>query len=205
MNPLLAKLGISPEAEAFFHAESLCFDYGGVSEVYEEGYHYVPTTDGLWLAGNRYAQEVVITNSAMQAIAWYAIHRSRYADPAALTLVSLGNLPTPAQLSWLRSSFRRRKFTLVFDHSMLGNLTDIKAACLLKGKTISLCWQKEKTAVSYEGRTVYFDENCCSLHHFEKAFDLRLGIRTSKPALHTTYLTQLQDDSSKIDYPQTRP
>lgn len=205
MNPVLERLGISPQAEAFFHAESLCFDYGGISEVYDEGYHYVPTTDGLWLAGNRYAREVVITNSAMEAIAWYAIHRSRYADPAALALVSLGNLPTPAQLSWLRSSFRRRKFTLVFDHSLLGKLTDIKAGCLLKGKTISLCWQKEKAVISYQGRTAYFDESCCSLHHFEKAFGLRLGIRTSKPALHATHLIQLHYDASKIYYPQTRP
>lgn len=195
MNPVLKGLGISAEVQAFFHADDLCFDYGGVSEIYEEGLHFVPTTTGIWLAGNRYGTEVIITHSAMEAIAWFAVNHRRYADPAALALISLGNLPSREQLSWVQRSFPRRKFTLVFGNCLLGKLADIRVAVMLKGKSISMSWQKKKAVVCFQGCTACFEESQCSLHRFENQFGVRSGIRTSKPALHVTYLTQLQHDS----------
>lgn len=194
MNKVLKRLGISPDVQAFFHAEHLSFDYGGICEVYDEGFHYIPTTSHIWFAGNPYGPEVIVTNSAMEALAWYTINRQNYRDPASLALVSLGNLPAEEQLAWLRARFRRRKFTLAFGAHLLGTLTDIRVAGALQGKEVILRWQKKKAEICMNGRTAFLEEAQCTLHHFEKLFGLRTGIRTSKPNLHATYLTHLQHE-----------
>lgn len=192
INPVLKRLGISSEVQAFFHADHLCFDYGDASEVYGDGFHYVPTTSHLWLVGSVYAADVIVTSSAMEALAWYEFHHPYYHDPGKLAFVSLGNLASDSQLNWLRSNFKRRKFTLVFGNDFLGALTDIRVTAALKNKAVILCWQKREAEVRLNGRTACFDESCCSLYRFEQVFGLRTGIRTSKPSVHTSFLIQLQ-------------
>ncbi|MGN8070920.1 hypothetical protein [Mucilaginibacter sp. 22184] len=191
----MERLRISPEIQAFFHIADFRFDYGTETEIFQEGLHLVPTTTNAWLAGNQYAPEVIITHSAMEAIAWYVHHSHRYRDPYNLAFVSLGNLPCEEQISWLRRNFARRKFTLVFGNQLLGGLTDIWVASALKGKPALLRWQKEKTGVSFMGRYQEFLETQSSLHAFETAFNIRTGIRTSKPTRHSTYLAQLIHDA----------
>jgi hypothetical protein len=195
MSTLAERLGISPEGQAFFHLKELQFDYGSETEIFETGLHFIPTTTNAWLAGNRFAPEVVITCSAMEAIAWYTYHSHRYGDPYNLAFVSLGNLPCEEQISWLRRSFKRRKFTLVFGNHLMGSLTDVWVAAALKGKPAALRWQKEKIGVSFDGRRQELSAAQCSLYAFEQAFSIRTGIRTSKPSRHSTYLAQLLDDA----------
>jgi hypothetical protein len=193
MNPILKRLGVQPEVQAFFHADELRFNYGDAQEVYDEGYHYVPTTSAIWMAGNTYAPNVVITSSAMEAIAWYALHYSKYRDPHAFAFVSVGNLVYQEQLNWLRQQFPKRKFNLIFGKHLLGVLTDIRVAAGLMGKQISLSWQKEKVRIDLDGRIAFLPDSACSLHSFEKAFGLYSGIRTRKCSPSTTYLMKLQN------------
>lgn len=190
----MERLGFSPEIQAFFHLKEFRFDYGGDTEVFEAGLQVVPTTTNAWLAGNEHSPEVIITQSAMEAISWYYYHRHRYRDPCNLAFVSLGNLPCEEQISWLRRNFKKRKFTLVFGNHLLGRLTDICVATALSGKPAALRWQKEKISVSFDGRRQELSEAQYSLHAFEQAFGIRTGIRTSKPSRHSTYLAQLLAD-----------
>lgn len=203
MHPVLKRLGVSPEVQSFFHADELRFDYGNVCEIYEEGLHYVPTTPNLWVAGNRYATEIVLCQSAMEALAWYSVNQYIYNAPAALAFVSLGNLPTQAQLNWVARHFRRRKLTLAFGNSLLGALTDIRVAGWLKEKNVVLGWQKENVEIRLNGCVAVLPEAQCSLYRFEQLFNLRTGIRTSKPATHATYLAQLHNDAERNPYAQT--
>ncbi|WP_158829105.1 hypothetical protein [Mucilaginibacter lacusdianchii] len=196
MNALLKRLGLSHQVQAFFHADELSFDYGGTREIYDEGFHYVPTTAHVWQAGDRYAREVIITSSAMEAVAWFALKKNAYQAGSGLALVSLGNLPSPEQLDWVRRTFPRRRITLVFGNHLLGALTDIRVAGWLQGKNLRLRWQKEKVEISLGPRQTWLEEAHCSLHQVEKAFGLRSGIRTCKPRVHATYLAQLQHDAS---------
>jgi hypothetical protein len=191
------RLGISPEVLAFFHIDELCFDYGEDREVYKYGFHYIPTTTNVWLAGNRYAPEVVITGSAMEAVAWYALNYAWYRDPLDFLFVSLGNLPCEEQIAWLKREFPKRKFSLVFGDHVLGGLCDIKVGLLLAGYKAALRWQKEKAGICVVGRTIWLNASHCSLNRFEKTSGIRTGIRTRKPPGYVTYLAKLQDDPQR--------
>lgn len=194
MAAYLKKIGISAEVLAFFHAHDLHFDYGHDQEVFAPGFHYVPTTTHVWLAGNQDAPEVIITLSAMEALAWYATNQNRYRDPAALAFISLGNLPSEKQLGWLLREFPKRKFSLVLGNHLLGCLADIKVALSIAGKPVALRWQKEKVGVGLDDRTVYLDAAECSLNRLEKITGIRTGVRTRKPKQAATFLHKLQQN-----------
>jgi hypothetical protein len=191
MNPVLERLGIFPEVQSFFGADRLSFDYGGDIETFEPGFHYVPATQHIRLAGCPYAGEVVLTHSVMEAMAWYSLHRYRYTDHAVPAVVALGNRPAVEQIEWLRTNFKSRMFTLVFGSDLLGSLTDIRVACSFKSKTVRLIRQKTETEVIVSKQSALFDDENCSLRLFEKIFKISTGIKTSKPLQHASFLNQL--------------
>jgi hypothetical protein len=194
MNDHLTRLGVPEVLQAWFNCrQELVFDYGGAKEIFTKDFHKVPTTANLWLSGNRSASEVVITHSAMEAIAFLTLHAGDYPRRDTLSFIATGNLPGMVQLQWIRQNFKKRKFTLVFGNDLLGALTDIKVAAGLKGQDTRLLLSGDALHVQMKTQVRILSVPGISLYAFEKAFGLRMGIRTKKPPTALTFLDQLKD------------
>ncbi|MGF7079004.1 hypothetical protein [Mucilaginibacter sp. UYCu711] len=192
MNPILNELGVSEELQAFFQVTDLVFHYGNEMECFYNEFHRVPATSNLWIAGNDLTHEVVITYSAMEAIAYLTLNRHRYSRIDTLTFVAVGNLPHDSQLQWMRSAWLKKKFTLVFGNDLLGRLADIKVAAGLAGRHIRLFLNTPNIRIETENSHHEFAADSISLHVFEKAFGIRSGVRTHKPRQFDTFLDQLK-------------
>ena len=192
MNPVLAQLGVPEAVQDFFHIGELFFNYGGHFEHFDTSFHRVPTTTNLWLAGKDLSREVIITATAMEAIAYLSINLHRYPNLDALTFIAIGNLPHPAQLKWIASNYPKRKYTLVFGKDLLGRLTDIRVAAGLQNRTIRLLRSDSKIQISCNNQQYEFEPESLSLSAFENASGLRTGYRTAKPKDFDTYLDQLK-------------
>ena len=192
MNPVLAQLGVPEAVQDFFNVGELLFNYGGHFEHFYPAFHRIPTTTNLWLAGKDLSREVIITATAMEAIAYLSVNLHRYPDLNALTFIAIGNLPHPAQLKWIISHYPKRKYTLVFGKDLLGRLADIRVAAGLKNKAIRLLRSDSKIQISCNNQQYVFDPDNLSLSSFEKVSGLRTGYRTAKPKDFDTYLDQLK-------------
>src|SRR5580704_4700594 len=100
MNQLWAGLGVPEWIPEFFNAAEPVFDYGDAIEYFDGNAHYVPATRNLWVAGNQQSREVILTTSAMDAVAYLSLNHSRYPGPDSLVFISFGNLPIPEQVGW---------------------------------------------------------------------------------------------------------
>jgi hypothetical protein len=192
MNMELSRLGVPKAVEAFFNVPELLFNYGGHFEHFGAGFHRVPTTPNIWLAGKDLAREVIITSTAMEAIAYLSYSLHRYPDLDALSFIALGNLPHYGQLQWIKSHYPNRKFTLVFGRDLLGRLADIRVAAGLKNRSVRLLRSDLQIEVLCENEVYSFDPESLTLSAFEKASGMRTGFRTAKPKDFDTYLEQLK-------------
>lgn len=197
MNEVLTGLGVLPEVQALFNTAVLAFDYGDAREYFDPPVHVVPTTNNLWLAGNSSATEIVVTSSAMEAIAYFSLNWSRHPRPGNVGFVALGNLMSSRQLDWVRSNYPKRKFTLAFGADLVGRATDIKVAARLKGIAVSLRWMVNSVNVQFKEKSFIFQPDELSLNAFELTFGVRTRIRTRKPAECLTFLDQLRYDTNR--------
>jgi len=196
MNPLLTRLGVPADIQAFFNtAAELSFHYGDTSEHYSEDFHKVPTTANLWMAGEATASEVIVSYCAMEAIAFITINRQHYPELEKLAFVAIGNKLQGEQVKWIREKFPKRKFTLVFGNDLLGQITDIKLAAGLKHIPLRIQHSSGKVLINCLDKLRIFDEDKITLHAFQLAFGLRGKIRTRKPIQTLTYLDQLKNDT----------
>lgn len=197
MNQILSGLGIPTEIQALFSVtEDLRFSYGDDHEHYGEGFHKVPTTINIWVAGNDTAAEVIISYSAMEAIAFITINRQRYPKPELLAFIAIGNRLHDEQIQWIRDHFRKSKFTLVFGSDMLGRVTDIKLAAGIKAIPINVYFIGNRLMFDIKGQHRIFDEDKQTLSMFFKAFGIRARIRTRKPVKFLTFLDQLKNENN---------
>ncbi|TFF35497.1 hypothetical protein [Mucilaginibacter psychrotolerans] len=186
-----------PEIQALFSVtDDLLFSYGEDHEHYGEGFHKVPTTINLWVAGNETAAEVIISYSAMEAIAFIAVNRQRYPRPELLAFIAIGNRLHDEQIRWIRDRFRKSKFTLVFGSDMLGRVTDIKLAAGIKAIPLRVYFVGERLMFSTKGQYRIFDKDKQTLSLFFKAFGIRARIRTRKPVKFLTFLDQLKNENN---------
>jgi hypothetical protein len=192
MNHHLTGLGVPAVVQAFFDTGDLCFRYGDDYELFGAGFHRVPTTPNLWIAGKELSREVVITSSAMEAIAYLSVNLYRYPDLDNLSFIATGNLPNYAQLNWVRSNYPNQKFTLVFGRYLLGRLADIMVAAGLKHHRVKMTHMGQEIQISYRNILYTFGQDRLSLSAFEKAARLRTDFRTHKPKGFNTYLEQLK-------------
>jgi hypothetical protein len=197
MHPLLTELGVSKELQAYFDINELRFDYGDEQEFFGSDFHVVPTTGDLWLAGNYPATELIITSSAMEAVAYMALNAWRHPANAVLSFIAIGNLPHSRQLNWIRAYCQKRKITLVFGNDLLGRLADIVVATGIRNKVLRLRWQNSKVQLHVNNRAFEADPEKLSLNSFEKTAGFRTAIRTRKPAHHNTFLEQLIHDKKQ--------
>jgi len=197
MNDLLTSLKVPAEVQEFFGTGELLFNYGGHFEQYETGYHRVPTTPHLWLAGNPHCREVIITGAAMEAIAFLALNAHKYQGLQGLTFIALGNLPQMAQLIWIRQHYPKRKYTLIFGNDLLGRLADIRVAAGLHGHPVSFDYTASRLGITCRRVLYHFIPEQVSLNAFEKAMGLRLQCRTIKPRKFISFLDQLKYDANQ--------
>ena len=192
MSEVLIRLGVPPSFLAWFNCADACeFPYGDAREIFKDRFHKVPTTVNLWFAGHRSASEVVITHSAIEAIAFLSLNTDHYPNLESVSFIATGNLPGMAQLQWIRRNFQKRKFTLVFGNDLLGALTDIKVAAGLKGHGTRIWLSGDVVRIQMKTQQHLFSIPEVSLHAFEKAFGLRMNIRTRKPNRVVNFLDQL--------------
>lgn len=197
MNALLTALGVPAVIQEFFDAGELLFDYGGHFEHYGMGFHRVPTTPHLWLAGNALTREVVIVPAAMEAIAYLTLNLHRYHDLDQLSLIAIGNVPCNGQLRWIRTRFPKRKYTLVFANELLGRLNDIRVAAGLKGKMVRFFNTTAGMQIEFNRVVYQLGTDEISLNRFEKVAALRTGCRTVKPKTFNSFLEQLKYDAKQ--------
>jgi hypothetical protein len=198
MNALLTRLGVSPEIQGFFNVEAdLLFNYGDDHEHYGDGFHKVPTTPNLWVAGDETASSVIVTHSAMESIAFLSIHRQRYPKLEQLAFIAIGNRMASEQINWINENFPGRRFTLVFSNDLLGRITDIKLAAALQKRAIRVFHVHNKVMIFYGDRLQVFSEERLSLHQFQETFGIRPRIPTRKSIQSLTFLDQLHYDAER--------
>ncbi|MEZ2338430.1 hypothetical protein AB6735_22470 [Mucilaginibacter sp. RCC_168] len=200
MNALLTRLGVSPEIQAFFNiGGELLFHYGDTREHYGEGFHKIPTTKNLWVAGNEAAHEVIVSYSAMELIAFITINRSRYANLEQLAFIAIGNQLLKDQVDWIRQTYPKRRFTLLFGKDELGHLTDIKLAAGIQNTAIHIYYirQSGQVTIDRKGKLIIFEYGQVSLNSYKRAFHIRGRIRTRKPTKSLTFLDQLKYEAEQ--------
>lgn len=195
MHDLLTKLGVSPELQAYFDLQDLCFHYGDEQEIYGPGFHHVPVSKDLWMSGSYPATELIISSSAMEAIAYMALNAWRHPAEGALSFIAVGLRPQPEQLCWIGKYCLKRKITLVFPNDLCGRMADIMVAAGVRGKPVRPVWNNGSVQLMMRNMTVELPAEKLSLNTFEKAASLRSGIRTRKPLRFNTYLDQLRHDT----------
>ncbi|WP_345947664.1 hypothetical protein ABDD95_12475 [Mucilaginibacter sp. PAMB04274] len=199
MMPDWSVLGIAEEVPAAFGITNTTFDHGNEQEWHDGERHFIPATLNIWRVGDRSVREVLLSNSVLEMLAFLALHRSRYPSLGNVGLVSFGNLPSTNQLQWTRSYFSRPRYTLLFGTDPMASLIDIRVACGLKGKSARFRWVQGRVLVEYKERASYFDLEQISLFSFERIFGVRSGLRTRKPAKHSTFLEQLRSMAVNTD------
>ncbi|MCC8407695.1 hypothetical protein LJ707_02060 [Mucilaginibacter sp. UR6-1] len=197
MHDLLTKLGVSTELQAFFDLRDLCFSYGDEQEIYGPGFHHVPVSSDLWMSGKYPATELIISSSAMEAIAYMALNAWRHPADGSLSFIAVGLRPQPEQLRWINRYCLKRKITLVFPNDLCGRLADIVIAAGIRGRPVRPFWNKGNVQLRLKTQTIELPADKISLNMFEKAASLRTGIRTRKPVRFDTFLDQLRYDNEQ--------
>ncbi|MEO6631335.1 MAG: hypothetical protein ABIN13_06415 [Mucilaginibacter sp.] len=195
---ILTKLGISPEIQAFFNPPAdLTFNYGDQQEHYGEGFHKVPSTQNLWVAGTPQATHVIITYSVMEAMAFITLNRHRYPRLEQLAFIAIGNRLYARQAEWISQHFQGRKFTLVFGKDLIGHITDIRLTAGIKNVGIRIFYAGNEVMI-YRGNLLHvFNMEQLSLHAFQEAFSVRPRFRTGKPVHSLTFLDHLKNGSER--------
>ncbi|HMI02732.1 MAG TPA: hypothetical protein VK541_09635 [Pedobacter sp.] len=199
---LLSHLGVSLKVQQFFadsfHSPSndeLCFSYGTVSECFRFGFHYVPLVAKPWIAGNSNPSQishVFLCNSAMEAVAFLALNYSSFSGMGKLLFISFGVCPAQDQVDLVRERFRHKRIALIYGGDLLGRIADVKIACWLNGKDLTVSHQMPgilKLRFQDTGYTFY--EEKLTLSAFERASGFRSDVRTYKPRHFMSFLEQL--------------
>ena len=191
MNVLLTELGVPPELQALFNHSECLFDFGDGYEEFMQGFHRVPTSQNVWRKSSDCVSDVIITHSAMEAIAYITLNRHLHSALENIAFIAIGNYPHTLQTDWIRNTFKKRKITLVFGNCILGILADIRIVAGLRLMPVKMFLAGHCIKLKCKGTTCLIEQHLISLHAFEKAFSIRSGMKTSKPKNHLTYLDQL--------------
>ncbi|NOW95953.1 hypothetical protein [Mucilaginibacter sp. SG564] len=200
MDAYLTKLGVPPKIQQFFAVEEPIFDFGNEREYFSENVHRVPASNNLWMAGDQLARQVVITFSAMEAIAFLTLNQTTFQNFNDLLFIATGTRLSNGQINWLRINLKGRELTLAFGNELIGRITDIKVATAIRNKAVRLRFQEGKVIAWLKEKKVTFEEDKLSLYAFETALGVRTKIRTCKPLDQLTFLDELKYDKSRRHY-----
>lgn len=197
MNAFLTELGVPTELQAFFNSDDLQMNPEYDETNYDNSFYTDPAGADLWLAGDETAPDLVITSSALEAIAFMTVNAYRYPVPDTLLFIAVGDLPHARQLNWIRANRQKRKITLVFSNDLLGSLLDITVVAGLTGKSVRLRWTNGMVTVTAGTRRFDASPDTLTLNSFERSAGFRSGVRTRKPHGFNTFLEQLKHDSQE--------
>lgn len=197
MNDYLTRLGVPPKVQQFFAVEGPVFDFGNDTEYFSESIHRVPATNNLWIAGDQFARQVIITFSAMEAVAFLTLNQTTYPNYNDLLFIATGARISIGQIKWIRLNLKGREFTLAFGNELIGRITDIKVATAIRNKAARLTFQDGNVIAWLKEKKSVFKEDKLSLHTFETALGIRTMIRTCKPLNQLTFLDELKYESSR--------
>jgi hypothetical protein len=197
MNACLTKLGVPPKIQEFFAVEEPLFDFGDETEYFSETQHRIPVTQNLWMAGDQLARHVIVTFSAMEAIAFLTLNRTSYRNFNNLLFIAMGARISQGQLKWIRLNLIHRDFTLAFGNELIGRVTDIKVASAIRNKSTRLTFREGNVIARLKKKEAVFEEDKVSLYAFETSLGIRTMIRTCKPLNQLTFLDQLKYDASR--------
>lgn len=201
MYPFLVRLGIPVSVQDFFRPYmktdghgNLLFTYQDSLEDFGMAYHLTPASDFFWSAGEAlFSKELIITGSAMEAIAYLTVNHHRYRTTDTLLFLATGNRINSRQLDWIRQSGLAKSCTLTFEKSLLGNVADLKMAAGIQKIPVAVFAESgNRIRVRFRLQDYQFDAGDFTLSRFEKASGFRFGIRTSKSKSANTFLDQLK-------------
>ncbi len=206
MHPYLTRLGVSAEVQDFFgpfytsdDAGNLCFWYGKEMEHFGFGFHRVPVSADLWLAGNLHfsqVRQVIISSSALDAVSWLKKKAAFLSHTENLLFISTGAGLKSEQISWIRDCLYGKAFCLIYGNDFLGRLTCLKIAAGLRRLPLEVYADgSESISVRFRSRTFSFSQKTFSLHNFEKAANFRFGIRCDQPKGYLTFFDELKADA----------
>jgi hypothetical protein len=208
MHPYLIKLGVPFPVQEFFEPAyrtdkhgNLLFDYSDGSENYGLAWHRLPSSDGFWMAGQTQLQmagHVIITTSAMEAIAYLSLNFNVLRNNGALLFLAIGSGLTLAQMVWIMQNLRAKYVGLVFENNLLGSITELKIAAGIRKIPVAIFNEPgEKIRVSFRFNDYLFGYDEFSLNRFEKVSGFRFGCRTAKSKTHISFLEQLKSTAFK--------
>lgn len=178
----------------------IIFDYTFASQVESQELvsnngMLVPSTNGLWLAGNynsALVSHMFMFTSAIEALCFCSLNKFWISKPGYAIFVSFGLLPTIQQILTLPSAFPNARIHTVFGSDLTGQVLDCKIALWIKGRNAAFFFAEGEVMVNYKSATYKIPVPKLSLNHFEKLTGLRANTRTHKPLLkYASYLDQV--------------
>ncbi|MBL4675539.1 MAG: hypothetical protein JKY70_04940 [Mucilaginibacter sp.] len=142
-----------------------------------------------WTAGSGPVRFIAF--SAMECIAYLAIHTHRFNDLHQLKFTATGiTQQVPA-------SATGPKTCLLMGSDALGRLNAIRSALGLRKKKIAIRYlPEEQYLLNCLDRKIILGERLLSLSAAEKGLGIRTGIRTAAPRHYHSFLEQLKHRSS---------
>lgn len=206
MHPYLTRLGVGAEVQQFFapfyvsdEAGNLCFWYGKVYEHFGLGFHRVPLSADLWLAGNlnfSQVRQVIISGSALDAVSWLNKKAIYLSHTENILFVATGSGLQTEHLNWINKQLFGKAFSLIYGNDLLGRLASLKMAAGLRRLPLEVYAEgKDLISVSFRSRNYAFSQDNFSLHAFEKVAKFRFGIRCDQPKDYLTFFDGLKADA----------
>lgn len=200
MHPYLTKLGVPADVQAYFRpyyntdaGGNLVFVYGNNAEVYGLGFHYVPVSGDLWIAGNNLSmiRQVFICASAMDAIAFLSLNFNYFKNPDHLLFVATGLHSCKAHIDWIARKLPHRTIRLLFCSDLSGRIAGAKVAAGIRGLQLTVTVAKDTVNVRFRFRDYQFTTDNFSLNQFEKQSGQRFRCRTAKARGADSWANQL--------------
>jgi|GEM_PF-1056650 len=209
MHPYLTRLGIMPEVQMYFRPfyvsdalGNLVFPYGEDLEHFGFAFHRVPATDAFWMAGNlhfRQAGLVILSASALDAIAWLNKKLDSFPQTGNLLFLSLGAGISGAQLHWIRAHLQGKSFRVIFSRDVLGRMADLKLAAGIRGWPLSVYGgDDERVVVNFRAKLFSFSQENFSLAAFERAAGIRFAIAALKPKYYNSFFEELKAEAGLL-------
>jgi len=194
----LERLDIHPKVRSFFQPflhkitnKEVIINYHDSIEHATANFRRIPITENHWIAGNmNIASQILISSSAMDAIAWLNQNHTRYQNLNDLSFISLGACPTSTHAATIQQHTPHKKIHFLFGNDPTGALCDIKLASYIRNQPLKITYLNHQYHILFQYKTYILHH--LSLSALEKQSRHHFHIRTHKPKKHGTYYQQLR-------------
>jgi hypothetical protein len=194
----LERLDIHPKVRSFFQPflhkitnEEIIINYRDCIEHATANFHRIPITENHWTAGNiAIASQLIISSSAMDAVAWLNQNHQRYRNLNDLCFISVGAFPTTTHAAIIQKYAPHKKLHFLFSNEPTGALCDLKLASYIRDQPLKITHQNHRYQIQLQHK-IYILHHL-SLNALEKQSHHNFHIRTHKPKKHGTYYQQLR-------------